>query len=343
MRSALLRFAKPVRPQSTLQIATSIGLFLVGCAAMYLAYPFSYLLTLALSIPTAGLLIRVFIIQHDCGHGAFFASRRANDTVGTLCSVLTLTPYALWRRHHACHHGNWNNLDRRQSGADFYSSCLTVREYRALTLWQRFVYRLIRHPFIANVLLPPLIFLLLYRIPFDTPRDWSYERWMVFATNLAIAALVVTAGLLLGFFHVLLVQVPVIAEASIIGVWLFSLQHRYEGAIWARQGEWSVASAALTGSSYLRLPKVLEWFTGNIGFHHIHHLDPRVPNYRLQECHTAVPAFSDVPPLSLRAGLRALWLTLWDEDRRRLVSFAEISTRTAARDGAIGTGGVSPC
>jgi omega-6 fatty acid desaturase (delta-12 desaturase) len=340
LRSAVARFAAPVAVKTALQLGTSIGLFLAGCAAMYWVYSLSYLLTLALAVPTGALLVRVFIVQHDCGHGALFASRRANHAVGMLCSLFTLTPYTNWRRHHAAHHANWNNLDRRQSGSDLYSSCLTVQEYQALTPWHRLVYRISHHPLVANVLLPPLIFLLLYRIPFDTPREWRHERYTVYATDLSIAAMIVAAGLLLGFRQVLLVQLPVVAEASIIGVWLFSLQHRFESSLWARQGDWNAAAAALQGSSYLRLPKVLQWCTGNIGFHHVHHLDPRVPNYRLEECSEAVPALGSVPPMSLGAGLRALWLALWDEEHRRLVSFADLRRRHVKPGSAYGIEGM---
>lgn len=312
--------------RSVVQLVISVGLFLAGCTAMYFAYPVSYLLTLALAIPTGALLVRVFIIQHDCGHGAFFSSRRLNTAVGRLCGVLTFTPYANWRRHHNAHHGNWNNLDRRLAGSDIYSSCLTVAEYRALSPWQRFGHRLARHPLVANVLVPPLVFVLLYRVPFDTPRGWTRERRSVYGTNLAIAALIGTLGLLVGFDQVALVQLPVIAVASIIGVWLFTAQHRFEGALWARQVDWTFAKAALQGSSYLQLPRWLQWLTGNIGFHHVHHLALRVPNYRLQKCHEAVPALQAVPARTMRSSLRGMSLTLWDEERGRLVSFADART-----------------
>ena len=323
----LAPYQHPVLRHSITQIFTAIGLFLAGCAAMYWSVGVSYLLTLALAVPTGALLVRVFIVQHDCGHGAFFASRRANDVLGRLCGLLTLTPYANWRRQHAGHHGVWNNLDRRQSGVDMYSACLTVKEYLSLNFWQRWMYRLTRHPIVAHVLLPPLVFVVLYRVPFDTPRAWKRELRSVLWTDAAIVALFATLGLVLGFRQVFLVQLPVIAIGSIIGVWLFSLQHRFEGALWARQGEWTFAAAALTGSSYLRLPRVLQWFTGNIGFHHIHHLNPRVPNYRLPECYDAVPAVRAVTPMSLWSGLRSIRLALWDEDRRKLVRFSDLRSR----------------
>jgi acyl-lipid omega-6 desaturase (Delta-12 desaturase) len=316
---SLAPYERAVLAKSVLQLATSLGLFLAACAAMYWALQFSILLTLALAIPAGALLVRVFIVQHDCGHGAFFASRRANDAVGILCSLMTLTPYANWRRQHAQHHGNWNNLDRRVSGADIYSACLTLKEYRGLTSRQRLVYRLTRHPIVTHLLLPPLVFGVLYRVPFDTPGGWRRERRSVFWTNAALVLLFGASGAVLGYGHVLLVQAPVMVVASIIGVWLFAVQHRFETARWARQDKWDFASAALEGSSYLRLPRVLQWFTGNIGFHHIHHLAPRVPNYRLEECYDAVPALRAVPSLSLRSALKSVKLVLWDEDGRKLI------------------------
>lgn len=326
LRVVVAEFATPTWSASSWQLATSLGLFLITCAAMHWAYSYSYLLTLALCVPAAGLLVRLFIIQHDCGHGAFFRSARTNDLVGRICSLFTWTPYANWRRQHAQHHGAWNNLDRRQSGADIYSSCLTVREYLALPRRHQRLYRFARHPLVANLLLPPLIFMLLYRMPFDTPTAWSRERRSVWATNLAIVLFFTVGGMLLGLRQMLLVQVPIMIVASIIGVWLFSIQHRFEGALWVRQSAWNATSASLGGASFLYLPKVLQWFTGNIGFHHIHHLNPRVPNYRLQECHEAVPLLASVPTLGLAAGIRSLHLALWDEDRGRLVRFDEIAS-----------------
>jgi omega-6 fatty acid desaturase (delta-12 desaturase) len=309
--------------KSALQLATSMGLFLIACAAMYGVLPISYPLTLVLAVPTGALLVRVFIVQHDCGHGAFFASGPANHLVGVLCSLITFTPYANWRRQHAGHHANWNNLDRRLSGADIYSTCLTLAEYRDLTARDRLIYRVTRHPLILHVLLPPLIFLVLYRLPFDTPPGWRRERWSVYWTDLALLALLVALGLLLGFRQVLLVQAPVIMVGSIIGVWLFGVQHRFERALWMRQGQWDFVAAAMKGSSYLRLPRVLQWFTGNIGFHHIHHLAPRVPNYRLQECHEAFPALRAAPSLSLWSALNATRFALWDEEQGKLVKIPD--------------------
>jgi omega-6 fatty acid desaturase (delta-12 desaturase) len=326
LRSLIRAYETPSIVKSSYQIATSIGLFLTACAAMYWSLHVSYWLTAVLTIPTAGLLVRVFIIQHDCGHGAFFRSRWLNDLVGQFCSLLTFTPYAHWRRQHNCHHRNWNNLDRRELGLDLYSTCFTVAEYQALSRWGRFTHRMMRHPIMAHVVVPPLVFLFLYRVPFETPKDWTRERWSVYLTNLAVAALLATLMLLLGVRDVLLVQVPVIAVTAIIGVGLFALQHRFEGVVWARQGEWNSVKASLEGSSYFRLPRVLQWFTGNIGFHHIHHLSPRVPNYRLEACHKAIPEFDSVTSLSWRDAFRVIRLMLWDEAGEQMVRFADVRT-----------------
>jgi omega-6 fatty acid desaturase (delta-12 desaturase) len=325
LRKQLAPFEAPIIKTSIVQVATTLLLFIGACVAMYWSIRLGWWAPLLLSAPTGGLLVRVFIIQHDCGHGSMFRTRRFNDWVGTACSLMTLAPYANWRRQHAGHHANWNNLDRRESGADIYSACMTVAEYRALPRMRRFFYRALRHPVIANLLIPPVVFILLYRVPFDTPRSMRRERWLVYGTNLALAAELALLSWAVGFRQVLLVQVPVMAIAAIAGVWLFSLQHRFEGALWAPQSEWTLQGAALRGSSYLRLPRALQWFTGNIGFHHIHHLSPRMPNYRLAACHRAIAALQTVKTLRIGEGLAATRLALWDEAQEKLVSFAAAS------------------
>jgi omega-6 fatty acid desaturase (delta-12 desaturase) len=211
-------------------------------------------------------------------------------------------PYANWSRQHGVHHADWNNLQRTAGGTDMYSACTTLRDYLALSRRGRFLYRLPRHPLIANLLLPPLVFLLVYRLPFDTPRHWWRERLSVHLTNAALFAMFGTLALLLGWRQVLLVHLPVMTVASILGIGLFSLQHRFETARWMEKENWSFAKAALHGSSWLRLPTLLQWLTGNIGFHLVHHLNPRVPNYRLAEAHSVVQAVWPVQPLSLRDG-----------------------------------------
>jgi len=327
LRIAAAGFELPVLVESLGQFASSFGGFFCACAAMYLTVGVSYWITLVLALVAAGFLVRIFIIQHDCGHGSFFKSRRANHALGLLCSLLTLTPYATWRRQHAGHHGVWNDLDRRLSGVDIYSSCLTVAEYQRLSPWHRRWYRLMRHPFVANILLPPLIFLVLYRVPFDTPKAWRRERRAVYMTDFALVAAIGGLGFLVGFDRVAAVQLPVIVLASIIGVWLFSVQHRFEHTFWVRHSEWRFSDAALLGSSHLRLPRLLQWFTGNIGLHHIHHLNPRIPNYRLQECHDANPLLRTAPILTLWSGLRQGRFALWDEERGRMVPFKSAGRR----------------
>lgn len=318
--------------RSLSQLGTSFGGFFATCAAMYLLTVVSVWAALPLSALAAGFLVRIFIIQHDCGHGSFFRSRRANDLIGWLCSLTTLTPYAFWRRQHARHHGSWNNLDRRAaSGLDIYSSCLTVAEYRALGLWRRAIVRVINHPLVANLVLPPFMFIVLYRTPFDAAKNWRRERYGVYLTNLALAALISGLGLLLGFAHVAEVQLPVMIFASIVGAWLFSIQHRFDTALWAPDDRWDFAAASLSGTSYLRLPRILQWFTGNIGFHHVHHVNPRIPNYCLEACHNANVGLQSAPTLTLRDGLRALRYALWDTDQRCLVPFrSAIAARRAA-------------
>jgi omega-6 fatty acid desaturase (delta-12 desaturase) len=295
---------------------------------MYLVYPVSAWLALALALPTGALLVRIFIVQHDCGHGSFFASARANVLVGRACSLITLTPFTNWARQHSLHHGNWSNLDRRK-GADLYSACLTVREYLALSRWKRLLHRLPRHPLVANLLLPPLVFLVLYRMPFDTPRHWLRERRSVHLTNAALLALFGALAVAFGWREVLAIHVSIMAVASILGVWLFSLQHRFETTRWKRRVDWDPTEASMDASSWFALPHVLHWLTGNIGFHHVHHLNTRVPSYRLGAAHEAVQALWPVKPLTLGGGIRAPWFTLWDEAKGRLVSFRE-AARAAA-------------
>lgn len=320
LRQYTRSFQFPILGRSLWQATNSFGGFFATCAAIYLLRNVSTWLPIMLTPLAAGFLVRIFIIQHDCGHWSFFRGRRANDILGFLCSLLTLTPYASWRRQHAGHHGIWNNLDRRQSGVDIYSSCLTVAEFRALSPLQRWRYRATRHPYVANILLPPLVFLCLYRVPFDTPETWRHERRAVLITDVALIAMFGGLGLVLGFGEVATVQLPIMVLASIIGVWLFSVQHRGESTLWARREKWSAVSASLESSTYLRLPRLLQWFTGNIGFHHVHHLNPSVPNYRLQECHELLSAFHCVSTLSFQDGFRAVHFVLWDEERGRMTT-----------------------
>jgi omega-6 fatty acid desaturase (delta-12 desaturase) len=318
-------FARPIVRKAALQLITSFGPFLAGCVAMYLVLPFSLPLALALSLPTGALLVRIFIVQHDCGHGSFFASRRANTWTGRLCGLFTFAPYDNWGRQHAMHHALSNNIQRMSGSDDIFSSCITVRDYLAMSRRQRFLYRLPRHPLVANVLLPPIVFLLVYRLPLGTPKHWRRERLSVYLSDACLLGLFAGLAFLLGWREVLVVHLSIMVVASILGIGLFSLQHRFETARWMHTGSWNVLDTALHGSSWLSLPAVLQWLTGNIGFHHIHHLNPRVPNYRLEPAHTAVRAFATVPPVFFGDIWKALRLTLWDEAAGRLVAFREVA------------------
>jgi omega-6 fatty acid desaturase (delta-12 desaturase) len=254
------------------------------------------------------------MFQHDCGHNSFFAEASHNRLLGRVCSLVTFTPFAYWRRLHARHHGDWNDLDNRGIPADFYSDCLTLTEYRGLSAAKRFLYRLGHHAALIHVLLPPVIFTLLYRIPFDTPAACQEERRSVYALN---AGLVVIFGFLIYVFGVkavLLVHLPAMALSAIIGIWLFSVQHRFEQAQWFRGKDWTLVNAALQGASYLKLPRVLNWFSASIGVHHVHHLRPRIPNYRLRDCHDAcLPMTGTAKIMTLRDALGAPSFQLWDE------------------------------
>ena len=313
---------------SLFQLANTFGLFFAACALMYVGVGYGFWFALLL-LPIAALaLVRIFIIQHDCGHGSFFRRRWANHLTGAVCSLVTLTPYASWRRQHAGHHVVWNDLDERYRGVDIYSSTVTVDEYLAYSRRRQNWYRFTRNPIVANLLLPPLIFLVLYRFPFDSPKAWRVERAGVHATNAGIATVVLGLCFALGFAEVGLVQLPVIALASIVGVWLFSIQHRFERTLWTGREQWDYAEASVRGSSYLALPPILRWFTGNIGYHHVHHLNPGIPNYRLRACHEAEDGLQAAPVLTLWTALRQWRFVLWDTDLGRMVEAPQRPART---------------
>jgi len=276
----------------------------------------SYWLTLALAVPAAGFLVRVFIIFHDCGHGSFFKSRRANTFWGVVTGVLTFTPYQQWRHDHAVHHATSGDLDRRGTG-DIWT--MTVEEYESSSRWRRLAYRFVRNPFVLFVIAPMYLFLIQYRIPTRGARP--RERRSVWATNLGLLAFVGGMSLLVGFKTFVLVQFPISIIGTIAGVWLFYVQHQFEGAYWSRGTQWDFVGAALQGSSFYKLPKVLQWFSGNIGFHHIHHLSPSIPNYNLEKCHDEEPAFQAVKAVTLWGSFRSLTFRLWDERQRRLVGY----------------------
>jgi acyl-lipid omega-6 desaturase (Delta-12 desaturase) len=285
---------------------------------MWLALDVSYLLTLLLSVPAAGFLLRLFLIQHDCGHGSFFSSRRVNDWVGRGIGVLTLTPYEYWRRTHAAHHAGTGNLDRRGMGD---VSTLTVREFAAKGWWGRLGYRLYRSPLVLFGLGPAFVFFIQHRLPVGLMRA-GWGPWVsAIGTNLAIIAIWTALILTVGLGPFLMIQLPITLIAASVGIWLFYVQHQFEGTYWRGAKQWSFHEAAVHGSSHYALPPVLRWFTANIGLHHIHHLCSAVPFYRLPGALKAEPELEDFNRLTLGQSLRSVPLVLWDEESGRMVSF----------------------
>ena len=324
-REALAPYARPRLGRSALDIATSVVPYLALSALMYLALDVSYLLTLALAVPASGFLVRTYIVFHDCTHGSFLPSKRANAQLGTMLGLLVFSNFGCWRHHHAVHHATAGDLDRRGIG-DVPTK--TVAEYQALSRRGRLAYRLIRNPLVIFGLGP--IFSLVVQ-PRLVPRGARpHIRRSVIATNIAIAILVGGLCWMMGWRDYLLVQVPTVMLGGAAGIWLFFVQHQFEDVYWESSERWSYADAALRGSSYLKLPKVLQFFSGNIGLHHVHHLSARIPNYNLQRAHDENPIFPGVPTLSLPDGVRAVRLALYDEDRGRLVSFAQARRNATA-------------
>ena len=305
--------------------------FLALLAVMAVASQGSYWLSLLLAIPTAGLLVRLFIIQHDCGHGSFFRSRAANDFVGRALCVLTLTPYGSWKRSHAEHHASTGNLDRRGRG-DVLT--LTVAEYEALTPARRLGYRLYRNPFIMVLLGAPINFILLQRFPMGQDLRDRDARHSILSLNVALLLVFGLPMAVFGVVPVLATYLPVMIIASWIGNWLFYIQHQFGDTHWARDGDWDFQTAALRGSSYFKLPPILQWFSGNIGLHHIHHLCSRIPNYRLQACLDSAPELHGIARrITLRESLGCWWLSLWDERSGRLVRFRDLPPAAGAQAG----------
>jgi omega-6 fatty acid desaturase (delta-12 desaturase) len=314
------RYKHPDLLKSCWQVANSF-LPYFGCWwLMYLSYSYSYWLTLLLALPTAGLLVRIFIIQHDCGHHSFFKSHRANDLLGFFCGVLTMTPYHFWRRTHARHHVTSGNLDHRGHGD---VATLTVKEYNGRSRWGRLGYRIYRSPLFTFFLGASYMFIVQQRFTRGIPGTWRRERISIYATNLALLTLFTTAWATIGLQAFLLIQLPVFVLAAAAGSWLFFIQHQYEDAYWQPQESWEFTQSALEGSSYYRLPAVLRWFSGNIGYHHIHHLNSRIPNYNLPACYDEEPEFRKAHTLGIRESLHCASLKLWDEDEQRMVTFAE--------------------
>lgn len=308
-------FARPDLRAAIWQIVNSVVPFVALWVAMVYLLRVSYWLVIPAALLAAGFWVRIFIIFHDCCHGSFFKSKRANEIVGIILGILTLTPFYRWRHDHAIHHATCGNIDKRYTGD---VPTMTVAEYRAAPWYTRLGYRILRNPLFLFTVGAPLMFVLVQRVgPLHAaPR----ERWSVLYTDLALVGLVVLLGMWLGWGPLAILFFTMAIPATIAGVWLFYVQHQYEGVYWETSERWNFVRASLQGSSFYRLPRLIQWFTGNIGFHHIHHLSPKVPSYRLEACYRATPAFH-VPPLGFLASLKGLRLHLIDERTRQLVGW----------------------
>ncbi len=319
--------------RSLYQLSTTLGLFFGLIALMFASLQISYALTVLLAVPAAGLLTRIFIFQHDCGHGSFFNSKKANTWLGRFLGLLTFTPYDFWRRAHNMHHATSGNLDSRSIGA---IDTITVTEYQAMSPGKQFWYRVYRNPFFMIILGSPLYVFIGQRIPINKGTNF-YENYKTLSmssiwksimyTNIALIMFYGGLSYALGFAALVAVYVPVVILTSWIGAWLFYVQHQFEDAYWQEQKNWNIHEAALMGSSYFVMPRVLQWFTGNIGLHHIHHLCSQIPNYKLQQCMDDCPPLSKINVLTLRESLKCAGLHLWDEQASKMVSIKDVPAK----------------
>jgi omega-6 fatty acid desaturase (delta-12 desaturase) len=321
-KQIVARYQKPSTARAAWQIINTVVPYAGLWWLMHYTISISWWLTVPLAILAGAVLVRAFIIFHDCGHGSFFKSTVANRITGAITGVLTFTPFYHWRWEHAIHHSSSGDLDRRGTG-DVWT--LTVQEYLESSRWKRFAYRLARNPVILFVIAPLFLFLIQQRAP--KLKAPTRERYSVYWTNLAIGSLAALLIAIFGLKAYLIIQLTVLITAGAAGVWLFYVQHQFEGVYWERGGEWDYVQAALQGSSFYKLPRILQWFSGNIGFHHIHHLSPRIPNYHLEKCHDAEPLFQTVKPVTFFGSLKSLTFRLWDEQKRKLVGFHAVRNR----------------
>lgn len=318
-KAVVKEYQEPNFWRATWQIVNTIGVYVLLWYLMYWSLSVSWWLTVPLAVLAGGFLIRIFIIFHDCGHGSFYRSSFANDFWGFVTGLLTFTPYYQWRWEHSIHHATTGHLERRGVG-DIWT--LTVEEYLQSSRWKRFSYRLARNPVVLFVIAPLFVFVVQQRFP--SPKAKPREKRSVWIMNLALVLMCAGIIRIFGFLPWMVVQLIVLGVASSAGVWLFYVQHQFEDAYWERGENWDYTEAAMLGSSFYRLPKVLQWFSGNIGFHHIHHLSSRIPNYNLERCHRSDPMFEEVEPMTLFGSLKTLTFRLWDEKGRKLISFRQL-------------------
>ncbi len=327
VNKVISRYQRPSELRSYWQLANTLIPFAALWAIMAWTLTISFWLTLPLMMLSAGFLIRTFIIFHDCGHGSFFRSNRANDVVGYITGIITFTPYHYWRNSHAKHHATSANLDKRGYG-DVWM--MTVEEYRNSPRFERIKYRLYRNPVVMFLLGPLFLILVTHRM---VRRDSSKaERWSVHGTNAGIAVIAVLMSLAIGWKAYVIIQFSILYIGIMSGIWLFYVQHQFEGVYWARQPHWDFTAASLEGGSFYKLPRILHWFTGSIGYHHVHHLNSRIPNYNLSKCHEEVPILAKSPTIGFFASFKSLRFRLWDEKSERLISFGELKRIRYADD-----------
>lgn len=318
-RAAIRRYRQPSTPRALWQMVNTFVPYALLWYLMYLSLAVSWWFTVPLAVLAGLFLVRIFIIFHDCGHGSYLPSKRANHLIGFVAGVLTFTPYYHWRWEHGIHHTTAGHLDKRGSG-DIWT--MTVQEYLESTRWKRFAYRLARNPVVLFLLAPLLMFLVWQRFPKSGAPE--RERQSVWWTNLALLLMGIALAWVYGLAAYLLIQLIVIAVGGGVGIWLFYVQHQFEDVYWERGDDWEYTATALQGSSFYKLPRILQWFSGNIGFHHVHHLSVGIPNYYLQQCHEADPLFQQIKPLTLTGSLKSMTLRLWDEENRRLIGFRRL-------------------
>jgi len=318
-KAIVARYQKPSTLRALWQIVDTLVPYAGLWYLMYLCLTISWWLVVPLAVLAGAFLVRVFIIFHDCGHGSFFKSPVANEATGLLTGILTFTPFYHWRWEHAVHHGSAGHLDKRGTG-DVWT--MTVQEYLESSRWKKFAYRLARNPVVLFAIAP--LFLFVVRQRFPSTKANVRERHSVHVMNVAVLGLAILLSSIFGILNYLLIQLIILLVAGGAGVWLFYVQHQFEGVYWERGKDWSFVAAALQGSSFYKLPRILQWFSGNIGFHHIHHLSPRIPNYNLEKCHQADPLFRDIKPVTLFSSFKSFTFRLWDEKHHQLVSFRRL-------------------
>jgi len=321
------KYQVPSRWRSAWQLFNTLVPYLGLWVLMYFSLRVSWWLVIPLAILAGAFLIRNFIIFQDCTHGSFFKSKWANDLTGFITGALVFTPYHHWRWEHAVHHSSAGDLDRRGMG-DVWT--LTVEEYIASSRWRRFAYRVSRNPVVLFLIAPVVLFLILERFP--SKKAGKRERRWLHVTNGVVLGMVVLLAWIFGVVPYIIIQLTVLGFATMAGVWLFYVQHQFEDVYWERRGDWDYKKAALEGSSFYKLPKILQWFSGNIGFHHIHHLSPRIPNYELERAHRSEPMFNEIKPLTIRNSLKSLRYKLWDEKAGKLTGYRGASAAGRTKD-----------